>query len=93
MYGGRIVEKAPAKEIFTRPHHPYTQGLLASIPRLDGDPEQPLPAIEGMPPDLLALPAGCAFAPRCPRASSECAASKPALIEISAGHLKACFNT
>jgi len=93
MYGGRIVEKGPAREIFNRPRHPYTQGLLASIPRLDGDPDKPLPAIEGMPPDLSALPAGCAFAPRCPKARSECEASKPALAKVSEGHLKACFNT
>jgi len=92
MYGGRIVEKGPAREIFNRPCHPYTQGLLASIPRIDGDPDQPLPAIEGMPPDLSALPAGCAFAPRCPKANSECAGSKPALSKVSEGHLKACFN-
>jgi len=93
MYGGRIVEKGPAREIFNRPRHPYTQGLLASIPRLDGDPSKPLPAIEGMPPDLSALPPGCAFAPRCPKASDECKASKPALAKVSEGHLKACFNT
>jgi len=93
MYGGRIVEKGPAREIFNRPCHPYTQGLLASIPRLDGDPNQPLPAIEGMPPDLSALPVGCAFAPRCPKVSDQCKAAKPALAVVAEGHLKACFNT
>jgi oligopeptide transport system ATP-binding protein len=93
MYGGRIVEQGPAREIFNRPAHPYTQGLLASIPRIDSDPSQPLPAIEGMPPDLSALPVGCAFAPRCPKATRECEASRPALAKVSESHLKACFNT
>ncbi|MDX9701295.1 MAG: ABC transporter ATP-binding protein [Hydrogenophaga sp.] len=93
MYGGRIVEQGPAREIFNRPAHPYTQGLLASIPRIDSDPSKPLPAIEGMPPDLSALPVGCAFAPRCPKATRECEASRPALAKVSEGHLKACFNT
>jgi len=93
MYGGRIVEQGPAREIFNRPAHPYTQGLLASIPRIDSDYNQPLPAIEGMPPDLSDLPVGCAFAPRCPKATPECDASRPALVKVSEGHLKACFNT
>ena len=93
MYGGRIVEQGPAREIFNRPAHPYTQGLLASIPRIDSDPSKPLPAIEGMPPDLSALPVGCAFAPRCPKATRECEASRPALAKVSEGHLKACFDT
>lgn len=93
MYGGRIVEQGPAREIFNRPAHPYTQGLLASIPRIDSDPSKPLPAIEGMPPDLSALPVGCAFAPRCPKATRECLASRPTLTQVGEGHLKACFNT
>ena len=93
MYGGRIVEQGPAREIFSRPAHPYTQGLLASIPRIDSDPNQPLPAIEGMPPDLADLPVGCAFAPRCRKATRECDASRPVLAQVGEGHLKACFNT
>jgi oligopeptide transport system ATP-binding protein len=93
MYGGRIVEKGSAFQIFNQPRHPYTQGLLASIPRIDSDPGKPLPAIEGMPPNLMALPPGCAFAPRCPKASNECMVSKPALTEVSPGHIRACFNT
>ncbi|MGB3067814.1 MAG: ABC transporter ATP-binding protein [Ottowia sp.] len=92
MYGGRIVEQGPAREVFNRPRHPYTQGLLGSIPRLDSDPDKPLPAIEGMPPDLSALPAGCAFAPRCAKAGSACRASRPALARASEGHFSACFN-
>jgi oligopeptide transport system ATP-binding protein len=63
-----------ARDLQPAPAHPYTQGLLASIPRIDSDPSQPLPAIEGMPPDLSALPVGCAFAPRCPKATRECEA-------------------
>lgn len=62
MYGGRIVESGPAQEIFSSPRHPYTKGLLASIPRIDGDTSQPLQAIDGLPPDLSALPVGCSFA-------------------------------
>ncbi|WP_315128672.1 ABC transporter ATP-binding protein [Comamonas antarctica] len=93
MYGGRIVEQGTARDIFEQPQHPYTQGLLASIPRIDSDPDQPLPAIEGMPPDLSALPPGCAFAPRCPRSSRDCDAARPALTRVKDGHSKACFNT
>ncbi len=91
MYGGRIIEQGPVREIFQRPQHPYTQGLLASIPRIDSDPDAPLPAIEGMPPDLSALPPGCAFAPRCPKAGHRCESSRPALTATSADHAKACF--
>ena len=68
----------------------YTEGLYIMG---NSDPSQPLPAIEGMPPDLSALPVGCAFAPRCPKATRECEASRPALAKVSEGHLKACFNT
>lgn len=76
MYAGRIVEYAPTGELFARPLHPYTQGLLKSIP----DPRQaePLYQIPGLPPDLSALPAGCPFAPRCPRATEQCQSLPPA---------------
>jgi len=93
MYGGRIVEQGSARDIFEQPRHPYTQGLLASIPRIDSDPDQPLPAIEGMPPDLSALPPGCAFSPRCPRSSRDCDTARPALTRVKEGHSKACFNS
>jgi oligopeptide transport system ATP-binding protein len=93
MYGGRIVEQGPARDIFNRPAHPYTRGLLASIPRIDSDTDQPLQAIEGMPPDLSALPPGCAFGPRCRLATAACAAARPALTAVSASHAKACLNT
>ena len=65
MYGGRIVETAPARELYERPRHPYTRGLMASVPRLDGDAGRRLVPIEGQPPDLANLPPGCAFSPRC----------------------------
>jgi oligopeptide/dipeptide ABC transporter ATP-binding protein len=71
MYAGKIVETADTREIFSNPRHPYTQALLACLPRLEG-PVQTLVNIEGQPPDLSALPLGCRFAPRCPRAIAVC---------------------
>src|SRR5262245_52529876 len=71
MYAGRMVESGPVKQIFDAPRHPYTQALLASIPKL-GDPSARLVAIEGQPPDLAALPGGCSFHPRCPKAMERC---------------------
>ncbi|MFK4599498.1 ABC transporter ATP-binding protein [Streptomyces pristinaespiralis] len=70
MYGGRLAEKAPVDEMFATPAHPYTRGLLDSLPRLDDADDAPLRAIPGSPPSLLAPAPGCAFAPRCPRAAS-----------------------
>ena len=72
MYGGRIVESATAAELYKHPKHPYTEGLMASIPTLDGEPGSRLQTIEGQPPDLLHMPAGCAFHPRCPYAAEIC---------------------
>ena len=92
MYGGRIVETAPARELYKHPHHPYTLGLMASVPRLDGDTTQRLAAIEGQPPDLAQLPPGCAFSPRCQSVTDICRSSRPPLVEVGARHLKACFN-
>ena len=92
MYGGRIVETAPARELYKRPHHPYTRGLMASVPRLDGDTAQRLVPIEGQPPDLAQLPSGCAFAPRCRSVSDICRSARPPLTQVAARHLKACFN-
>jgi oligopeptide/dipeptide ABC transporter ATP-binding protein len=76
MYAGRVVESGPVSQIFNAPVHPYTKALLNSIPRM-GDSEQRLTAIEGQPPDLAALPPGCAFAPRCTRAFDRCRAETP----------------
>ncbi len=91
MYAGRIVESGSAREIYERPSHPYTLGLMASIPRLDQDAQQRLVPIEGQPPDLSALPPGCAFQPRCRFASDRCRTEKPALEFIEGRHFKACF--
>ncbi len=91
MYAGRVVESAPATELYARPRHPYTQGLMASVPRLDGDTSVRLVPIEGQPPDLARIPAGCAFAPRCRQASDACRSAPPLLREIHPGHSVACL--
>jgi len=72
MYGGRIVERAPAASLYAAPLHPYTAGLLRSMPRLDLPVPARLPSIPGQPPALTELPAGCAFAPRCPLVHERC---------------------
>jgi len=84
MYAGRIVEMGPVREIFTSPRHPYTQALLESVPRLGAKLDR-LTAIEGQPPDLARLPAGCAFAARCPRVMDRCAEAPPELA-VAPGH-------
>ncbi|HHI81337.1 MAG TPA: ABC transporter ATP-binding protein [Planctomycetes bacterium] len=89
MYAGRIVEQAGTRTLFARPSHPYTRGLLASIPRLDRDEEQLIP-IPGTPPDLLHLDGGCPFRPRCNFAVSACAEREPDLREVGEGHAIAC---
>jgi oligopeptide/dipeptide ABC transporter ATP-binding protein len=76
MYAGRVVEQGPVRQIFKAPAHPYTRALLSSIPRMS-DGRQRLTAIDGQPPDLSALPPGCAFAPRCPSAFAPCRAGEP----------------
>jgi len=93
MYAGRIVEQASAAELFANPQHPYTRGLLASIPRLDRDRSSGLDPIAGRPPSLIAPPSGCAFHPRCPRAFDRCPAELPPLEPAAAGseHLVACL--
>ncbi|MGW0362308.1 ABC transporter ATP-binding protein [Streptomyces sp. NPDC002990] len=82
MYAGRIVEAAPVHEIYKRPAHPYTRGLLDSIPRLD-QKGQELYAIKGLPPNLLDIPPGCAFNPRCPMARDVCRTDVPPLYEVT----------
>jgi oligopeptide transport system ATP-binding protein len=91
MYGGRIVETAPARELYKSPRHPYTVGLLRSVPRLDGDTSRRLVPIDGQPPDLSQLPPGCAFEPRCRLASARCRSERPSLEPVSPTHHKACF--
>ncbi|HKU44715.1 MAG TPA: ABC transporter ATP-binding protein [Polyangiales bacterium] len=91
MYAGRIVESAPSRQLYAAPKHPYTLGLIQSAPRLDSDGSKRLIPIEGQPPDLRALPAGCAFAPRCRFANDRCRSERPELREIGPEHQKACF--
>jgi oligopeptide/dipeptide ABC transporter ATP-binding protein len=92
MYAGRIIERGTAAEIYADPRHPYTLGLLRSVPRLDEPIRAKLDPIEGQPPDLTRLPPGCAFAPRCAFRVERCA-DVPALEAIGApGHLSACWE-
>ncbi|RCH66288.1 ABC transporter ATP-binding protein [Streptomyces sp. SDr-06] len=90
MYAGRIVEQAPVHEIYQKPAHPYTKGLLASIPRLDQKGRE-LYAIKGLPPNLMHIPPGCAFNPRCPMAQDICRTEVPPLFEVGADRQSACF--
>ena len=92
MYAGRIVETASARDLYRTPRHPYTRGLLASIPRLDQPPGQRLVPIDGQPPNLAQLPPGCAFQPRCRNATAHCVTERPSLTEAAPNHWKACFN-
>ncbi|MFD3451853.1 ABC transporter ATP-binding protein [Streptomyces sp. NPDC058691] len=89
MYAGRIVETAPVHEIYKRPAHPYTKGLLESIPRLDHKGQE-LYAIKGLPPNLLRIPPGCAFHPRCPMAREVCRTDEPELYRVSDTRGSAC---
>jgi oligopeptide transport system ATP-binding protein len=90
MYGGKPVEYGTADDIFYRPLHPYTWGLLESLPRHDVDNKGQLCPIKGQPPSLINLPSGCAFRPRCAHAQGACAIERPGLIEITPGHFSAC---
>ncbi|MBR0968423.1 ABC transporter ATP-binding protein [Bradyrhizobium diazoefficiens] len=91
MYAGEIVERAPVDELFAAPQHPYTVGLLGSIPRLDHRAEQ-LATIEGMVPNMAQPPAGCRFAARCPFVLDACTKALPPLVELSPGHLSRCIR-
>jgi len=98
MYAGRKVEEAQVDDLFDRPAHPYTRGLLASIPHLDAAARaNPATArlneIKGMVPVLSRLPKGCAFAPRCDFATDRCRADSPALTAVGGGHSVACWHT
>lgn len=93
MYAGRIVEQAPVGELYANPKHPYTLGLLKSIPRLDESRKEKLEPIEGLPPDLVNYPVGCPFAPRCPYVIQKCLEERPPLSPtISTKHLSACWR-
>jgi oligopeptide/dipeptide ABC transporter ATP-binding protein len=92
MYAGHIVESAPVKQIFETPAHPYTVGLLRSIPRLDEKRGARLTPIAGQPPDLLNPPPGCPYAPRCPKVQSRCRQERPELMPVGRGEqVAACF--
>jgi oligopeptide transport system ATP-binding protein len=91
MYAGRVVETGTAREIYKMPQHPYTRGLMACVPRLDGVLGDRLVPIEGSPPDLTRLPPGCAFAPRCSVVAPGCLTARPVLEDVGGGHRKACF--
>ncbi|MDR1639988.1 MAG: ABC transporter ATP-binding protein [Clostridiales bacterium] len=91
MYAGKIVEHGTARDIFKDPRHPYTAGLLGSVPRLDIRSSGSLYSIPGTPPDLLAPPPGCAFAARCPKAMKICARKEPGFTEFGNGHRSSCW--
>ncbi len=91
MYAGQIVEKAPVDALFRFPQHPYTIGLMGSIPRLDTRKAR-LAAISGSVPNMAAPLAGCRFAPRCPFADSQCRAAMPPLVEVAPGRFTRCFR-
>ena len=90
MYGGQIVEEAGVHDLYANPEHPYTQGLLRSLPRLD-QKGQELVSIEGQPPSLYGAPVGCSFAPRCPYAYERCRTEVPVLAEVAPEHKAACW--
>ena len=95
MYAGRIVEEGSLDDIFYRTRHPYTLGLLGSLPRLESDRRVPLATIPGTPPSLLRLPEACALAPRCPYVQEHCRAERPeleAVDDATAEHRSACFR-
>jgi oligopeptide/dipeptide ABC transporter ATP-binding protein len=93
MYAGRIIERGTARELYANPRHPYTLGLLRSVPRLDEPRRARLRLIEGQPPDLTRLPAGCAFTPRCAFAVERCRRERPSLRPAGAdGHVTACWE-
>ncbi len=92
MYAGKIIEQGTAREVYADPRHPYTLGLLRSVPRLDEPRKAKLDPIDGQPPDLTRLPAGCAFAPRCVYKIDRCTREVPPLEPVgTTGHLSACW--
>ena len=91
MYAGFVVEEAPVRTLFSSPHHPYTVGLLDSVPRIDGDETETLTGIEGKPPDMLSSPHGCPFAPRCSYVFDRCWDENPNLTVVNDEHSSACW--
>jgi oligopeptide/dipeptide ABC transporter ATP-binding protein len=92
MYAGRIIERATAAELYANPRHPYTLGLLRSVPRLDEPRRARLDPIQGQPPDLTRLPAGCSFTPRCAYRVARCEKEAPPLETVTEGHVSACWE-
>ncbi|HIO62611.1 MAG TPA: ABC transporter ATP-binding protein, partial [Dehalococcoidia bacterium] len=92
MYAGKIVETGTAHDIYRNPRHPYTIALLNSVPRLDATERVRLDAIQGLPPDLVDLPQGCSFAPRCKYAYERCTQETPVLVETDTNHTSACWR-
>jgi len=91
MYAGRIIERANAADLYREPRHPYSLGLLRSVPRLDQSRKEKLEPIEGLPPDLINLPSGCSFWPRCKYAIDKCHEETPPLMEVDKNHWAACW--
>lgn len=91
MYAGRIVEQGPAAEVYAHPQHPYTIGLLASVPRLDKPRKERLVPIDGQPPNLISLPPGCSFIPRCSYRMEICSKERPELRPVGDSHFTACW--
>ncbi len=91
MYAGRIIERGSARDIYGHPRHPYTMGLMHSVPRLDQPQKEKLDPIEGQPPDLANLPPGCAFRERCRYAVEKCAVEFPSFVSMGNGHYSACW--
>lgn len=89
MYAGKVVESAEVHELFQNPKHPYTQGLLGALPKMDS--RQRLNSIDGMVPTLKDMPAGCRFAPRCPMATQRCRDEQPDLVDVAPEHWVGCF--
>ena len=92
MYAGRVIERAEARELYANPRHPYTVGLLNSVPRLDETREEKLIPIEGLPPDLAHLPEGCSFYPRCDWRTDRCLAEFPPITQVAGEHEVACWE-
>ncbi len=92
MYAGRLMESGPTDVIYGEPRHPYTVGLLASVPRLDLPRARKLTVIPGLPPNLARLPRGCPFQPRCNYAIDRCREEKPEIEEVGQNHYSACFR-
>jgi oligopeptide transport system ATP-binding protein len=93
MYAGKIIERGTSREVYSNPRHPYTVGLLKSVPRLDLPRRAKLDPIEGQPPDLVNLPPGCSFRDRCRWAVDKCAVETPPLMQVGDGHWSACWRS